>query len=118
MIDDATLAALADRLFALMVDRFGLAAPGARPPPSGKLLTKSELAAHLRRSPSTIDRWAEQGMPFEDMGTYRLYDGSACARWVGQRPRPGRRPRSSGGHTTSTRLPGQVELRTRGGRAA
>jgi hypothetical protein len=102
--------ALADQIAIRVAER--LKAPAPAPVRSPALLSKSELAHALRRSSPTIDRWAKQGMPFHDMGSYRLYDLSACREWVARRPRPGR-PAKVAPPTPSSTLPPGVELRTR-----
>ena len=87
------------------------AAPPAPPSQPDDLMSKSALAAVLHRSAATIDRWADAGMPFVDMGSYRLFRRDACFAWASTRPRPGRPVRTS---PTSASVPvGGAELRTR-----
>jgi hypothetical protein len=108
---------LSDRDLDVIVERVATRVIGAlRPPdepePPPTLLTKAELAHALRRSSPTIDRWVTEGMPYADMGTYRLFDREACRAWVAARPRPGRPPKTAPAATAPATLPG-VELRTR-----
>src|SRR4051794_17794025 len=86
-IDPSGIDALAE-LVAQVIVRLRPAA--AEPAPPARLLSKGELAHAVHRSVPTIDRWAADGMPYIDMGTYRLYDLDACTAWVAGRPRPGR----------------------------
>src|ERR1700722_19353939 len=87
-LSEVEVDALAERIAVKIVDR--LRAPASEPVVTTGLLSKADLAHELRRSTPTIDRWTKQGMPFNDMGSYRLYDLAACRRWVAGRPRPGR----------------------------
>jgi hypothetical protein len=102
---------LAERIARKIVER--LRAPTPEPAVTDGSLSKAELAHALRRSIPTIDRWAKQGMPFSDMGSYRLYDLAACRRWVAGRPRPGRPVTVASPASSSSPLPAGVELRTR-----
>ena len=102
---------LVERIAIKVVER--LRAPAPEPVVTDGLLSKAELAHALRRSTPTIDRWAKQGMPFSDMGSYRLYDLASCRRWVAGRPRPGRPARVAAPTSPSAPLPSNVELRTR-----
>lgn len=102
---------LAERIADIVVERLRGPTPAVSAP-SG-LLSKAELAHALRRSTPSIDRWAKQGMPFNDMGSYRLYDLAVCRRWVAGRPRPGRPVRVARPGLASAALPSGVELRTR-----
>lgn len=54
------------------------------------LLTKDEIAAVLRVSPGTVDRWTREGMPSEPRGSYKLFDRAQCEAWVAARPKPAR----------------------------
>jgi hypothetical protein len=101
---------LAERIASIVIER--LRTPAPAPVASNGLLNKAELAHALRRSSPTIDRWAKQGMPFNDMQSYRLYDLEACRRWVAGRPRPGR-PVNVAAPVMPSALPLGVELRTR-----
>lgn len=49
-------------------------------------LSKSQLAAALNRSSTTIDRWIAAGMPFED-GARKTFDLEACRAWLRSRAR-------------------------------
>jgi hypothetical protein len=102
---------LAERIAIKVIER--LRAPAPEPLVTNGLLSKAELAHTLRRSTPTVDRWAKQGMPFSDMGSYRLYDLAACRRWVAGRPRPGRPVTVAPPASSSAPLPSRVELRTR-----
>jgi hypothetical protein len=101
---------LAERIASIVIER--LRAPVSEAVAAHGLLSKAELAHALRRSSPTIDRWAKQGMPFNDMQSYRLYDLEACRRWVAGRPRPGR-PVNIAAPAVPSALPSGVELRTR-----
>jgi hypothetical protein len=103
--------ALAEQIAIKVVER--LRAPASEPTVTTGLLNKAELAHALRRSSPTIDRWAKQGMPFNDMGSYRLYDLVACRGWVSGRPRPGRPVKVAPPASSSVPLLAGVELRTR-----
>ena len=116
---DAELDALADKLADRVLRRLGHG-EAPRLANSSKLLSKSELALAVRRSAATIDRWATEGMPFDDMGTYRMYDLDKCRTWAARRPKPGRPVKAAphSGAVTSPGLPPGVELRTRARRAS
>ena len=103
--------ALAEQIAIEVVER--LRGPASEPTAKTGLLSKVELAHALRRSTPTIDRWAKQGMPFNDMGSYRLYDLAACRRWVAGRPRPGRPVKVAPPASSAVPLLSGVELRTR-----
>lgn len=102
---------LAEQIAIKIVERMRAPAPDAVV--TNGLLSKAELAHALRRSTPTIDRWAKQGMPFDDMGSYRLYELAACRGWVAGRPRPGRPVNVAPPAVSSGLLPSGVELRTR-----
>jgi hypothetical protein len=109
---DGDLDALAERVATKILGVLRPVEP--EPTASALLLTKGELAHALRRSTPTIDRWATEGMPFVDMGTYRLYDLAVCQPWIAGRRKPGR-PLKAGPVTAASppaTVP-RVELRTR-----
>jgi transposase len=45
-------------------------------------MSKSQLAAALGRSSSTIDRYVADGMPYDDAGTRRTFDLETCREWL------------------------------------
>jgi phage terminase Nu1 subunit (DNA packaging protein) len=49
--------------------------------PAPELLTKRELAAHLRVSRRAIERWQSKGMPVAKLGTACRYDLAAVLDW-------------------------------------
>jgi hypothetical protein len=109
---DVQVEALAERIAHKVVER--LRPPVREPATIPGLVSKAELAHALRRSTPTIDRWVKLGMPYHDMGTYRLFDLPACRAWVAQRPRPGRPVKVAPSASPPARsLPAGVELRTR-----
>jgi len=113
-LSEVEVDALAERIAIRIVER--LRTPASEPVVTTGLLSKGDLAHALRRSTPTIDRWTKQGMPFNDMGSYRLYDLAACRCWVAGRPRPGRPVKVAPPRAlSSSALPSGVELRTRRG---
>ena len=109
-LSDRHVDELVERIAIMVVERLRPPVPEAVV--TNGLLSKAELAHALRRSTPTIDRWAKQGVPFNDMGSYRLHDLATCRTWAAARPRPGR-PTNVASACSSTPLPSGVELRTR-----
>jgi hypothetical protein len=58
-----------------------------------EFLTREELAAELRRSPRTLDRWEVLGIgpPRTHVGRQILYKRSSLLRWLAAQERQGRR---------------------------
>lgn len=48
-------------------------------------LSKSQLAAALGRSSSTIDRYVLDGMPYDGAGTRKTFDLEKCRTWLRER---------------------------------
>jgi hypothetical protein len=81
-LDEEDVTAIAAAVVRML--RGGAVSP-ASPPPAR--LSKAELAVALHRTPATVDRWVRDGMPCDDMGSYKLFDLAACRAWVAARPR-------------------------------
>jgi len=114
-LSDRDLEALAERVAIKLVGALRPSEPDTSAAP--ELVTKAEVAHALRRSTPTVDRWVTEGMPFVDMGSYRLYDLAACREWVAARPKPGRPVRREQPNIIATSPIVGVERRTRARRA-
>jgi post-segregation antitoxin (ccd killing protein) len=80
-LSDLDIDRVAERVVAKLLPRLG----GAAPTP---LLTKTELAEHLRVREAQIDRFVRRGMPRETVGTVPRFDLAACRAWVAENARP------------------------------
>jgi len=56
--------------------------------PAERLLTKSELAAHLRVEPAQIDRFVRKGMPREIVGARSRFRLGAVEDWLAKNAKP------------------------------
>lgn len=97
-LDDATISEIARRVADLI-----------RPATPPGLLTKDEIAQAFRVTTQCIDIWARSGMPFKDMGHYKLFERQACETWAAGRRKRGRPPVAK---TEAPSLEG-VEFRSR-----
>jgi hypothetical protein len=80
-MSDADLARLAD-LGAARLRPVVAAASAAAPTSTSALLTKSDLAQHLRVKEAQIDRFVRRGMPRETVGTVPRFDLAGCRAWL------------------------------------
>ena len=81
----------AHRAFAEALET-GLSAPEEEEPieahqAAPALLRKDELAAQLRVSPATIDRYVLAGMPYRPFGSAKRFSLVDCLAWTASRPR-------------------------------
>lgn len=95
MIDDATLAALADRLYERLVTRFGAAAAAVGSAPAG-LLTKRDAALYFSVTTAQIDRWVRKGMPRAVVGASPRFDLESCKTWLAQNAQQRQTPTTRG----------------------
>lgn len=79
-LSEADLARLAD----LVADRLRAAVASG----PAALLTKGELAEHLRVEKAQVDRWVRRGMPRETIGTVPRFELSACRAWLATIAKP------------------------------
>lgn len=86
-LSEADLARIAD----LVADRLRSVVAPAGP---AALLTKGELAAHLRVEKAQVDRWVRKGMPRETIGSVPRFELATCRAWLATiaKPRAAARP--------------------------
>jgi hypothetical protein len=105
MLSDADIDRIALRVVALL----------RATPANDTLLTKSELATHLRVREAQIDRFVRRGMPRETVGTRPRFRLADCAVWLKANAEPAPVPISP---TTEPVLPPGVRRLVRRARSA
>jgi hypothetical protein len=57
----------------------------ARYNPNERWLSKQEIARHYSCTTTTIDTWAREGLPYQQLGRRRKFRVSECDAWLAVR---------------------------------